>query len=398
SKLRAGELFLKEKQGGRSDVWDKFAELVDLDDKMIGCCNLDNQSKITSFLQKNEAPANVKELIKKKSINFVCRDLRPFEIVSGKGFQEFAQELVNIGSVYGVAFTTDCWTDDYRKISYISLTVHYIDGWILKEQILAVSKFSDTSHTAENIKNNIFGILKKYNLSPEINMTKYTFVTDSAANFVAAFRNHGCKSLVTYFKQSSLYCRLEKSLKQESESRWNSKLEMLESISDQFEMIYDLLTEKDQLERVEIIDITIVEILINFLKKFHEASECLEASKYPTIHLVLPWYKTLLIHSLFFDPQMKQLKILESYDAEWVKNEIRHQYEILSFQLASDKNNDDGSGEDDRPIKRKKKKSNVDLTDFSQFYDSDNDETEENEIEKYLSSKVQKELDLNILE
>ena len=46
----------------------------------------------------------------------------------------------------------------------------------------------------------------------------------------------------------------------------------------------------------------------------------------------------------------------------------------------------------------KEKKSNVDLTDFSQFYDSDNDETEENEIEKYLSSKVQKELDLNILE
>ncbi|CAJ0839348.1 5834_t:CDS:2, partial [Entrophospora sp. SA101] len=327
SKLRAGELFLKEKQGGRSDVWDKFAELVDLDDKMIGCCNLDNQSKITSFLQKNEAPANVKELIKKKSINFVCRDLRPFEIVSGKGFQEFAQELVNIGSVYGVAFTTDCWTDDYRKISYISLTVHYIDGWILKEQILAVSKFSDTSHTAENIKNNIFGILKKYNLSPEINMTKYTFVTDSAANFVAAFRNHennfllfpsiiqtikGCKSLVTYFKQSSLYCRLEKSLKQESESRWNSKLEMLESISDQFEMIYDLLTEKDQLERVEIIDITIVEILINFLKKFHEASECLEASKYPTIHLVLPWYKTLLIHCQISSPDdeiLKQIKL-----------------------------------------------------------------------------------------
>ncbi|CAH1762241.1 12599_t:CDS:2 [Entrophospora sp. SA101] len=27
SKLRAGELFLKGKQGGKSDVWDKFAEL-----------------------------------------------------------------------------------------------------------------------------------------------------------------------------------------------------------------------------------------------------------------------------------------------------------------------------------------------------------------------------------
>ncbi|CAH1758786.1 5927_t:CDS:2 [Entrophospora sp. SA101] len=143
-------------------------------------------------------------------------------------------------------------------------------------------------------------------------MKKYTFVIDSAANFIAAFRNHGHLPCISH--------RLEKSLKQESESRWDSKLEMLESISDQFEMIYDLLTEKDQLER------------------------------------------------------MKQLKILESYDAEWIKNEIRHQYEIILFQLASDKNNDDGSGED-----------------ISQFYDSDNDETEENEIDKYLSSKVQKE-------
>ena len=73
------------------------------------------------------------------------------------------------------------------------------------------------------------------------------------------------------------------------------------------------MTEKDQLERVEIIDITIVEILINFLKKFREASECLEASKYPTIHLVLPWYKTLLIHcqiSSSDDEILKQIKLV----------------------------------------------------------------------------------------
>nr|CAG8564771.1 2964_t:CDS:2 [Entrophospora candida] len=311
SKLRAGELFLKEKQGGRSDVWDKFSELVDLDDKMIGyvvcrncdyitkynyklgtsnlrrhrCCNLDNQSKITSFLQKNEAPANVKELIKKKSINFVCRDLRPFEIVSGKGFQEFAQELVNIGSVYGPLSIDELLPNPTTISCNIVKIAESIKSNLGTKLIEIFKKIDDTSHTAKNIKNNIFG----------------------------------CKSLVTYFKQSSLYCRLEKSLKQESESRWNSKLEMLESISDQF------------------------------------SSECLEASKYTTISSCT---------SL-----MKQLKILESYDAEWVKNEIRHWYGIFSFQLASDKNHDD-----------------------------DNDETEENEIDKYLSSRVQKELDLNILE
>ena len=63
-----------------------------------------------------------------------------------------------------------------------------------------------------------------------------------------------CKSLVTYFKQSSLNSRLEKSLKQESETRWNSKLGMLESINDQFEKITDLLSERDELARIGNID------------------------------------------------------------------------------------------------------------------------------------------------
>lgn len=243
--------------------------------------------------------------------------------------------------------------------------------------------------------------------------------------------------MVTYFKQSSLYCKSEKSLKQDSDSRWNSKLEMLESISDQFEIICELLTEKNQMERVENIDIKIVESLINFLKKFREASECLEASKYPTIHLVLPWYKILLSHcevsslddeilkqiklvvgqkildkikihdlyklTLFFDPRMKQLKILDLSDAEWVKTEIRYQYDILSSQLDNNESGDDNDNEyglyKENPSKKRKKSNDHSLVDFSQFYDSDDEiEKNENEIDKYLSLKIQKELDLDILE
>jgi len=59
-----------------------------------------------------------------------------------------------------------------------------------------------------------------------------------------------CKSLVTYFKQTSLNSKLEKSLKQESETRWNSKLEMLESINDQYEAITSLLIDKDEVDRL----------------------------------------------------------------------------------------------------------------------------------------------------
>jgi hypothetical protein len=85
------------------------------------------------------------------------------------------------------------WTDDYRKISYISLTVHYIDEtWQINEQILAASKFPDLKHTANNIKKVILNILKSYNLTPDSMMKRYMFVTDSGSNFVAAFKglNH----------------------------------------------------------------------------------------------------------------------------------------------------------------------------------------------------------------
>src|SRR6185369_2201569 len=96
---------------------------------------------------------------------------------------------------------------------------------------------------------------------------------------------------------------------------------MLESISYQFEIICELLAEKNQLEQVEDIDITIVELLVNFLRKFREASECLEASKYPTIHLVLPWYKILLSHC----------------EVSSSDNEISKQIKLVIRQKISDK-------------------------------------------------------------
>jgi hypothetical protein len=191
----------------------------------------ENQLKITSFWAKKSFPKVAKEITTKQIVNLVCKDLRPFEIILGQGFREFSQEMINIGAKYGSlqvdklfphpttvcrnvikeaelvktdlifklkdvfqliggAFTTDMWTDDYRKISYISLTVHYIDeNWQLKEQILAASKFPNVSHTAEQIKKVILNILKSYNLIPEITMKRFTFVTDSASNFISAFKS-----------------------------------------------------------------------------------------------------------------------------------------------------------------------------------------------------------------
>ena len=213
----------------------------------------------------------------------------------------------------------------------------------------------------------------------------------------------GCKSLVTFFKQSSLYSKLEKTLKQESKTRWNSKLEMLESVYDQFETIYNLLEERDELYRLEDVDLQTLENLVIFLKKFKEASQCLEASKQPTLHLVIPWYKSLLMHcqinpsdhetlkqmkevvaekiiekiiindlhklAIFFDPRMKQLKILDPNDANWVRSEIRSQ----CFDISIQNNNGDDNDSDNNPnneisgrerLPKKSKKSNMNFLDL----------------------------------
>ena len=175
-----------------------------------------------------------KDIVIKKIINLVCKDLRSFEIIVGQGFREFSQEMIDISSKYGSlqvddlfshpttisrniiknadslkkklaenlkdifelvggAFTTDMWTDDYRKISYILLTVHYMnETWQIKDQILAASKFPDVGHIADNIKKVILGILKGYNFIPDSLIERYMFVTNSAFNFISAFKglNH----------------------------------------------------------------------------------------------------------------------------------------------------------------------------------------------------------------
>ncbi len=126
-------------------------------------------------MTKKTFPTVAKQVTAKKIINLVYKDLHSFDIIVGEGFREFSQEMINISATYGClsvdnlfphpttisrnvikeaelvksklaiklkdvfelvggAFTTDIWTDDYRKISYISLTVHYInENWQIKE-------------------------------------------------------------------------------------------------------------------------------------------------------------------------------------------------------------------------------------------------------------------------
>jgi hypothetical protein len=218
------------------------------------------------------------------------------------------------------AATTDLWTEDYRKISYISLTVHYILNDVLFERILAVQQFKYQHTGAQILKS-----LKKIFLSFGIfDISEHQFVTDRGSNVIKGLEDynrlnctdhlyntileHGttrtpeikdlvekASKLVRYSKKSDgVMASLKTTLKSTVPTRWNTHYDMLESIRKNFAQIQTTLADKNQTSRLSGIDINVLTQVCSFLQQFKEASLHLEATKVPTLYLVLPYYNKLL--------------------------------------------------------------------------------------------------------
>ena len=194
------------------------------------CCSTSQVATrgIAGYFKSPSVPSSVKSDITVKCVEFICKDIRPFETVAGAGFVQLAQAFVNIGAKYGQiaindviphpttvlrkvsevannlketvvkpdiqaclnkwggAVTTDMWTESYTQTSYITVTVHYItDKWVLVERVLTTREFSpDLRHTGENINKAVCDILAEF----EVDANKVVFVTDRGANVLAVMR------------------------------------------------------------------------------------------------------------------------------------------------------------------------------------------------------------------
>ena len=81
----------------------------------------------------------------------------------------------------------DCWSKKGYSSSYLGATAVYFSNITKKLEYLhiALSKFQQTNHTAQLIKDMFLNILSKYN----IDSTKVGYViTDGGSNVVAAFK------------------------------------------------------------------------------------------------------------------------------------------------------------------------------------------------------------------
>ncbi|KAJ4937907.1 hypothetical protein JOQ06_002536 [Pogonophryne albipinna] len=211
----------------------------------------------------------------------------------------------------------------------------------------------------------IIQALRRYSI--EDFFTKLVYVTDRGSNIVAAPRSvtrlscaahilntvlystigkpsqedafgeevttlvTGPKSLVTYFKQTSLQNRLKKTLKASVETRWNSVHTMLESISCQYEDVHALLLERGEEGRLNDLSEDTLKAMVMFLQRFKEATKALEASKTPTLHLTAVWLDRLKRH---LQPSSTDNLTFSSLKAK-LHNEVRRLVNDIKERRAS---------------------------------------------------------------
>ena len=149
-------------------------------------------------------------------------DMRPFNVVAGKGFLHVVQTVLNVGVASSrgmkarelvcepitvsrnvasrskqfrivlkelitahlatrgkVSCTTDVWTDDINSVSFMTVTVHFIDAnFLLNDRTLCCLPFPGP-HTGLAVLEFFTFQLGRFGIT---NPTDATVVTDSAAN------------------------------------------------------------------------------------------------------------------------------------------------------------------------------------------------------------------------
>jgi len=348
----------------------------------------------------SSAPQNDKDaktvLIRRLAL-MCCRDLSPFSIVDKPGFRTFLMQTGvvkdpsdipsrtslsrgGLDSVYDstmqavkqviqnsprvVAMTTDMWTDNYKRRSYITFTLHFCNGDFELKSVTLKTVLFEGSHTGDNIKNE----MKKTATEFDLDSKTIIYVTDNGSNIVKACKlagvqrlgcvAHGVHNLITVdgisktpelkrvvadvkdivhafvYKTTMLEeegrqmvqeklmdeiggegvdtieygddvdnestlpipatqpCQSQTSytttLKRECPTRWNSLLNMLESLLKSRQLVERCLAKLRMFDKIPSdSDWNTIQELVDFLLVFKKATELLCGSEYPTCSIAL---------------------------------------------------------------------------------------------------------------
>ena len=318
----------------------------------------------------------------------------------------------------------------------MSLTVHFIDGnFTLQSKCLQTLEVPH-DHNAASLKDVISTMFSNWKINDKV----CGGITDNGSNIVNAFRllkidhfpciahtlqlavNKGlrvvrvqriigrCKSIVSHFKRSTkeTYKLREKQellklpqhmLVQDCVTRWGSTLCMLQRLMEQRTAISAVLVEgKDRHLMLESGDWEVVEILVDLLKPFQQATTVMRAVRYPTLSTVKPLLYKLLTKTLkitdgdcptakavkqeikkdledryhnttveriinfatFLDPRYKELPFLDSFSKQRIIEQVEDELislecDTMDQQMVAEEECEVAIEDEEPPVSKKKK-------------------------------------------
>lgn len=235
----------------------------------------------------------------------------------------------------GFACTSDLWTDQFRQRTYLSVTANLCTlsavGIQYHRYVLCIEELDEPVKSKEVTENHILAALESYGFSRDMVKSSVNFVTDRGSQFktMAIFKRANCwahlinnvveemckdseakqiisdaASLVRYLKKAGLNHRLNISLKSYVDTRWSTVYMMLRSIIPHYETIYNMLEQREKLDRshrgclkhIECLQKSSLDRLAELLKPFKAWIDFMEADMSINIHKVWPIYTKMMAH------------------------------------------------------------------------------------------------------
>ncbi|CAF4516123.1 unnamed protein product, partial [Rotaria sp. Silwood2] len=167
----------------------------------------------------------------------------------------------------------DMWTDKFRNILYLGVTITFIDSDYLFRQLeLFCRPYTQPDKSALSTITALKEEVKDFGIN---DLASVQWISDRGSNFLGAFRDY-----------SPVYCfshRLNNILKELFHQKINTK----ESVNQNYEELKNLLIKRKQQHRIKYIHQHSLHELLLILKPFKNLMSIIQGGQYPTLYLVL---------------------------------------------------------------------------------------------------------------
>lgn len=255
------------------------------------------------------------------------------------------------------SITSDLWTDDFVKRKFLCATFHFIKDLQLKEIVLGVKSMDFQRCTENNVLSKLNSILQDFDVN---SMENITFVTDRGSTIVKALKDQNrincanhllndvldsalnstneltpffqtCKKLVKYLRKSSLQHLLSTSNKTYCITRWNSHLNLFQSVLNNYCTIQELLASTNETHRISDITLPLLHALVKIFENFDIVSKKLQGVNYVTINYVYLTINTLKTICEKRDSDIEVIKALKINVLREIKNKYVGNLNILHY-------------------------------------------------------------------